>query len=255
MRRLPQVWIEMKPLKNANFPSSEVCLAAVNSQARELISALRGRNIEVLEILPAPAINDGTAAHADLHVLHTGGSGLLLSAEQGKSSEYLKSLGFDVKILTEPLGGNYPSDVLLNAAVVGDFVFANPKTVCPNVDFSGKTLIPVRQGYTKCSVCPVAERAIITDDPGICRAALKNGFDVLLVEKGDVRLSGRDYGFIGGCCGLVSRTEMIFNGSLSSHRNAGEIVDFLERYSVGAVSCGAYPLTDVGGIIPLCDNT
>lgn len=39
--------------------------------------------------------------------------------------------------------------------------------------FSGRSLIPVRQGYTKCSVVPVTESAIITDDVSIASAAEK----------------------------------------------------------------------------------
>ena len=44
------------------------------------------------------------------------------------------------------------------------------------VDGAGRLvqdIIDVKQGYTKCSLCPVRENAVITDDSGIEKALLK----------------------------------------------------------------------------------
>lgn len=128
---------------------------------------------QCFDILPCAAITDGTAAHADLHLLHLGGRKIILSREQRENIEKLTELGFNVQVLDTPLGDKYPADVPLNAAFFGNYVILNPKTVCRNIDFSGRSLIPVRQGYTKCSVVPVTESAIITDDVSIASAAEK----------------------------------------------------------------------------------
>lgn len=128
---------------------------------------------QCFDILPCAAITDGTAAHVDLHLLHLGGRKIILSREQCNNAEKLIEMGFDVQVLDTPLGDKYPADVPLNAALFGNYAILNPKTVCKNIDFSGRSLIPVRQGYTKCSVVPVTESAIITDDVSIASAAQK----------------------------------------------------------------------------------
>lgn len=157
-------------------------------------------------------------------------------------------------ILDIALGAEYPADVPLNAAVFGNYAILNPKTVCPNINFFGRTLIPVRQGYAKCSAVPVTENAIITDDVAIASAAEKNGLEVLLVSKGDVLLPGREYGFIGGCCGLIAPDIMLFNGALASHGDADRIRAFLHSFGVRIEETGNFPLTDIGGILPLAEK-
>lgn len=244
----------MTPIESPNLPKRGITLAAVSVGAVKAKEYLLSRGIGVLDILPCAAITDGTAAHADLHLLHLGGRKIILSREQCNNAEKLIEMGFDVQVLDTPLGDKYPSDVPLNAALLGKYAILNPKTVCKNIDFSGRSLIPVRQGYTKCSVVPVTENAIITDDVSIASAAEKNGLAVLLVSKGDVILPGREYGFIGGCCGLIAPDTMLFNGSLSSHRDGEKIRAFLSSFGVRAEEAGDFQLTDIGSILPLAER-
>lgn len=82
----------------------------------------------------------------------------------------------------------------------------------------------------------------------------KNGLEVLLVSKGDVLLPGREYGFIGGCCGLIAPDIMLFNGDLSSHGDADRIRAFLSSFGVSVEETGHFPLTDIGGILPLAEK-
>ena len=244
----------MTPIESLNLPKRGISLAAVSVGAEKAKEYLLSRGIGVLDVLPCAAITDGTAAHADLHLLHLGGRKIILSREQRENVEKLTELGFDVHLLDTPLGDKYPADVPLNAALFGNYAILNPKTVYPNIDFSGQTLIPVRQGYTKCSVVPVTENAIITDDVSIASAAEKSGLAVLLVSKGDVVLNGREYGFIGGCCGLIAPDIMLFNGSLSSHRDGEKIRAFLSSFGVRAEEAGDFQLTDIGSILPLAEK-
>lgn len=163
----------MTHIESPNLPKRGITLAAVSVDAEKAKEYLRSRGISVFDILPCAAITDGTAAHADLHLLHLGGRKIILSREQRENIEKLTELGFNVQVLDTPLGDKYPADVPLNAVLFGNYAILNPKTVCKNIDFSGRSLIPVRQGYTKCSVVPVTESAIITDDVSIASAAEK----------------------------------------------------------------------------------
>ena len=218
----------MTPIESPNLPKRGITLAAVSVGAEKAKEYLLSRGISVFDILPCAAITDGTAAHADLHLLHLGGQKIILSREQCNNAEKLIEMGFDVQVLDTPLGDKYPSDVPLNAALFGNYAILNPKTVCKN--------------------------AIITDDVSIASASEKNGLAVLLVSKGDVILPGREYGFIGGCCGLIAPDTMLFNGSLASHKDGEKIRTFLSSFGVRAEEAGDFQLTDIGSILPLAER-
>ena len=74
---------------------------------------------------------------------------------------------------------------------------------------------------------------------------------MLLIEKGDIFLSGHDYGFIGGASAKISNKEIFFFGNLENHRNHKEILVFLDKYSCKAIYLKNTPLTDVGGIVSI----
>ncbi len=80
---------------------------------------------------------------------------------------------------------------------------------------------------------------------------LKNGIDVLMVEQGDVRLYGYSYGFIGGCCGKISKDILAFTGKLILHRDCDRIKSFLRNYNIYSLELSNKPLTDVGSIFPV----
>ena len=88
----------MKPLEKANLPTGDVKLVAVSAQAGELIKVLGCYGIGVIRVSPSPKIIDGTASHADLHLLHLGENELWISREQSDKAAQLKSYGFNVKI-------------------------------------------------------------------------------------------------------------------------------------------------------------
>lgn len=79
----------MTPIESPNLPKRGIALAAVSIGAVKAKEYLRSRGISVLDILPCAAITDGTAAHADLHLLHLGGRKIILSREQCNNAEKL----------------------------------------------------------------------------------------------------------------------------------------------------------------------
>ena len=109
------------------------------------------------------------------------------------------------------------------------------------------TFINVKQGYSKCNICPVAENAVITEDAGIYKK-LSGFMDVLLIEPGHVALQGYGYGFIGGAAGLIGDKKLYFNGRIDQLPDYERIMLFLEKHSVKAVT-EDYPLTDIGSVI------
>ena len=67
----------MTPIESPNLPKRGIALAAVSIGAVKAKEYLLARGISVFDILPCAAITDGTAAHADLHLLHLGGRKIL----------------------------------------------------------------------------------------------------------------------------------------------------------------------------------
>ncbi len=153
----------------------------------------------------------------------------------------------------QDLGQEYPDDIPFNAACTGKFFIhnlnhTNPRLLQAAKD-AGMTLIHVRQGYTKCSVCIVDEQSIITYDEGIVRACAKYpSLSVLKITPGFIRLDGYDSGFIGGCSGRIGN-EVIFNGNLSAHPDFDRIRHFIENRGLKCTWFSEYPLTDIGSIV------
>ena len=104
----------------------------------------------------------------------------------------------------------------------------------------GLNVINVNQGYSGCSVCVINDSAIITDDESIFTAAQNFLNDVLLIQKGSIRLNGYNYGFIGGCCGKISKNKLStqdfrqeFTGGVCVHVYACVCAKLLQLYPCG----------------------
>ena len=112
-----------------------------------------------------------------------------------------------------------------------------------------KKTINVKQGYTKCSILPVKEKAIITNDKGIYNTLKNENFDVLLLPFGDIELSGFNYGFIGGVGGMISDNSMAFFGSLDNYIFGNEVKNFLYKYDVKPIYLNNTKLIDRGSLL------
>jgi len=147
----------------------------------------------------------------------------------------------------------YPFDIGLNCAVVGKNLICNEKHT-ENVVLSlarenGIKIIDVKQGYAKCSISVVNENSIITEDVGIANKCAVYGIDVLLLKSRAVELDGYDYGFIGGCSGILSDNRIVFSGCIENHPEYELISDFCHKHGKQAVSMSDEPLYDVGSIL------
>lgn len=245
----------MIPLAVPNLPQREVRLAGV--QAGPWTAVLENYGVRVLSPAPDAALPAETAGHADMLLCHAGGRTVFAAPLQTALANELTRYGFDVRF-SVPLGGAYPADVPLNAAVAKTFALCNLKHAEPAlVSFlkqSGRRLLHVRQGYAKCSLCFVAENAFITEDTGIANVLRREGMEVLLISAGDVALSEAHTGFFGGASGLIASDTLAVNGSLNTHRDADRIAAFLKKYGVRAFSISDGPVTDIGGILPLTEE-
>ena len=180
----------MNFVKNPNFPSGNITVAAVSSEAEDVISALQSAKIAVVPVEPNENLPTGIASHADLQILHLGENSVLTSGCSKKSTDMLNMLGFDIQNTENELDFSYPEDCLINAEIIGKNIIINPDIIDKKLlEFAEKNnynIIGVKQGYAKCSVLAVCEDAIITADPGITKILQQKEIEVLKIKEGGI---------------------------------------------------------------------
>ena len=162
----------------------------------------------------------------------------------------LKNYGINIILSEKNLTINYPEDIILNALNMKSFFLHTLAFTDKNLlnSIHGKKLINIKQGYSKCSTAIVNDNAIITSDKGICSALLNEGLDVLLLPPGDILLPGLDYGFIGGCCGLLNQSQLMIYGNLDFYLYGNEVKKFLKKHGVEPIYLRNGKLIDRGGL-------
>ncbi len=238
------------PIINPNLPQSNIKVAVVSPQFNSYITELNNCGVDVLTTDYCSSVLQPIAYHADTVLSYLGAGNFIVDKSQISLSEKLISLGLKQRCEPVNLSEKYPEDTVLNFCFLSDFVICGKNSILPYLSLD-KQLIITAQGYAKCSVCPVDENSLITDDKSIRDACISAGLDVLLVRKGSVRLNGFDYGFIGGCCGKISDDTIAFCGDIKTHDDYSQIISFLRERKVFPISLGIGPLNDIGSIIPI----
>jgi hypothetical protein len=246
-------------LETPNLPRRMVKVVLISNGAGEdVIRDLHKRNIETILVPPCVDIARPVASHPDMLFHHLGGNRLVCYRGADKLvCERLKELGFELIISENILSSHYPYDISLNAARVGNFIFCNEfytdKIILENCKLRGLHIIPVKQGYAKCSICVVDENSIITADDGIAQAAKNNGIDVLIIHEGFIKLPEYNTGFIGGCCGKIDHDKMAFCGDILRHPDFNVIKTFLHDRGTEIITLGESSILDIGSILPILE--
>lgn len=235
-----------------NLPEGRVTLAAAGDYP-EITAALAEEGIRTLsfssDILP-----DEVKRHSDMLLCHAGSHRIF--AVPGINTSELKKTGFSV-YLSDDIKAEYPLDVKLNVAVGKGFYICNPKTadsyLTDELILSGFTAFHTNQGYSKCSVCFVADNAIITEDPSIYQSLQRSSFDILLISQGDIYLSEKHSGFFGGSTGKISKDTLAVTGELKYHKDENRIRCFCEKHEVKIKELRKGRIIDIGSILPLLE--
>ncbi|MBN2797090.1 MAG: hypothetical protein JXR88_16885 [Clostridia bacterium] len=152
-------------------------------------------------------------------------------------------------IVCSPIGDAYPENVKYNVAKVGSYIICHPKYVDEDLLHHLKkhyTIIPVKQGYSKCSTLIIDDRSIITSDQGIYKAVKAHDLDALLISPGFIELKGMNYGFIGGA-GIRMEEAIFFCGDITKHPDYKKIKNFIENRHL-KIDYTKEPLTDLGSL-------
>ena len=246
----------MQFIPQPNLPEKPVRLAVAGA-GNGAVAGLTKLGIKVLVMPAHPGLYKAVESHPDMQLHHIGGSRIVYAPDTARSIlETLSSFGFKLAMGESALSPSYPHDIRYNAARVGCLYFHNLKytdrVLREQLDRLGVEPVHVEQGYAKCSVLPVSESAIITTDPGIAKAAEKKGMDVLFMEnERSIRLPGLNYGFIGGACGMISKSVCVINGCLAKLSCGEALVSFLSNKQITVKELSEDYVTDIGSIIPL----
>lgn len=225
------------------------CRTPVSVQA-----ALKQRGFESILLPPHPALPTPVSSHPDLLLFFTDSLCFTVKSYQRIAApildEIVRKTDRDLVLCDEELGEKYPNDTLLDAAEIGGRLICYPEHTSKRVlEQFQNNVIPVRQGYAKCACVPVSDRALITADPSIAKAARSAGLSILTIAPGKIDLPGYDTGLIGGTASysmISDMNEIYFCGNLRLHPNGEEIREFCQQHGKNAVSLGDFPLTDVG---------
>ncbi len=222
----------------------------------ESIKTLQNLGYNVVFMPKSAVLDDPVSAHPDMSLVKIADKYIIASDVHESFINFEDFLIYnrEQSSLTSAIL-EYPDDVSLNCAVVGNRIICNKAFTSDLVLKSAKDnnfkIIDVKQGYTKCSIVVVDDNSIITEDRGIAKICNENGLDVLLLKEKISLLDGYNCGFIGGCTGKLSGGKIVFNGNIYIHPEYDKIKLFCNSRNVEVVSLCNKPLYDVGSIIEL----
>ncbi len=244
-----------KLIKAPNLPENKVKHCLIGEKYTEEIKELEALGINCIQLNNNVMLEEEINSHADMLSCNLGNGKILLN-HGTIGEEQIKEIGYTplfVKGITSP----YPEDVSLNCAVINNKFICNKKyTNTAILEFANQNngqVIHTNQGYAKCNLCVVNNNAVITEDKGLACLLKKCQFNVLLINPGDVYLSDKHNGFLGGASGKISQNEMYFSGDLSAHSDFKRIIEFLDKYNVKPLFNNNRTLKDFGGFIPLTE--
>ena len=241
-----------RPLEKSGLPENRVTRVLINNKALKAIESLKKLDIEAVKVYDSPYLEAPLASHADMNYFHYGSMDLYC-LNGSAAGEWAKN--FNIIKTGEPVNSEYPFNVPLNCVRLPGYLICNTKTVSSIIlekaYKDNLKIIDTKQGYTKCSVCILNDESIITDDASIYKASSNVLKDVTFVSKGSIILENMNYGFIGGCTGLIDKHIIAFNGRIDSHPDHNAIYDALTRNQQTACELTDGILEDIGSILPV----
>lgn len=244
----------MSLLRHPRLPEGEATHVLASGEFPWLAEALERRGVTVVATQRDSRLPGPVQFHPDLQTCPLPDKQMFV-LKNSPLQPALKALGFSLRETQCEPSGTYPGDALCGCFPWGPWLVGNPKAIdraiAQEAQKQGLQPLPVRQGYSACSVALVDGESAITADQGMFQALRTKGFAVLLIRPGHIALPGYDTGFIGGCCGKLAPDKLAFAGALSSHPDGERMREFLHSRCVAPVELRESPLVDVGGILPL----
>lgn len=206
---------------------------------------------EVVWLEPNSTVYPSISTHPDIFFCQYEPDKLVFAPDT--KSEYIAALhkaGIKMTKGESRLGNAHPGTVHYNACATRNILIHNLKYTDNRIldIFEGKEKVNVKQGYTRCNLLALNEKAFITSDQGIREGLLRHGFEVFYVDPCQVRLDGHEYGFFPGCCG-VWRNHLVVCGDTDILKEKKELDEFLDRHGFEISELYKGELVDLGSIL------
>lgn len=240
-----------------NLPRGRVSVAVVDGRIhKNMEKRLYKLDIKIIKTEKIQGACEAVSYHPDIMLHHLGLNRIMVAPNINNKIIYeLEDNGFQIIPGKSYIKGTYPYDVAYNATRLGSCLICNlnytDEILLENARKLNLKLLNINQGYSKCSICVVNERAIITSDKGINKVLTAEGIDCCLIKEGQIVLEGMNYGFIGGAAGLVSQIELVFFGDISKHSDYEKLNRFLIKYEKKHLNLSENIVNDFGTLIPL----
>lgn len=216
----------------------------IDARYKDLASKLWGDKHEIIPSFSHENLQTPVSAHPDMTLTQIGEIFVCCPESFAYYKNILKGR---VKAGIRTLSPHYPNDIAYNVLIYKNKAFGKKEhldeVVLDELKKRNIELINVNQGYAKCSGA-VCEEGVITADNSIFEALIKNNINALKITPGHVKLSGYDYGFIGGASGVIDG-KLTFFGNLGHHPDFLKIknftsFDYYEDFSlldIGTIFC------------------
>ncbi len=215
---------------------------------REIIEKMSSLGYECIPVIDSDRVSGPISTHSDVLYLKVNSSEIFVSSCQQANFPFLEREGYTIKEINNLYPG-YKTESYLNFIITEKNIICNPNTAL-NIN-TEKNVIKVKQGYTRCSTVCVNDNAFITDDENIYNNLKNNNIDCLKIEKGDVKLPGYDYGFIGGASVKLNDEEILFFGDIKNKNDKITVIEFMKKYNMKPIFIKNKALTDIGSALIL----
>lgn len=158
----------------------------------------------------------------------------------------------------EKVGQNYPSDIKYNVCQIGNNVLHNfkhtDKHILEYIKQMNLNQIQLKQGYTKCSICPTSNNSCVTSDEGIYENLKKKNIEVLLLKSNNIKLLDKNglqtkmNGFIGGATAVIGNKFILF-GDSNKISNKTCLIEHLNKHGLKLIDFKNLEIVDYGSII------
>lgn len=265
-----------KLLDTPLLPTHKVKLVAVGEEYVDVINSLEKLGIECFKIKRSENLVSPISCHADCRFIQLNKKTFVVDETIvkdfnnclieyfGKSYNlvnYLTSRAVPdnyISVITEEIKSPYPDDIKLNAKVINKYILCNSKYISKHIDsfahLNSYNILHTNQGYSACSTLLLNDKTIITDDLSIYDACNRIEISSTILDKGQIKLNGFDYGFIGGCCGFIDKNLLAFTGRIDSLTDSDILYNVLKNNNIDYIELTDNELFDVGGIIPIIES-
>ena len=232
-----------------------ICFVDYRISDEELLS-LKNLNFDIIKIPKDHNLYSAIDGHVDiqLNILNKSKKEIIINKNLPQNfKDILTEKNINFIEASSRLSHKYPNNISLNAYITENYLVHNLKFTDEIIlnHSRDKKLINIKQGYSKCSILPIRENVIITNDNGIYKTSLSEDFEILYLPFGDIILPGLNYGFIGGVGGMINDNTMAFFGSLEHYSFGEEIKKFLYKYDVKPIYLNDGKLVDRGSLFVL----